>query len=255
MRLPRFFGTLALAALLSACAATGDPSQPIPSRLMTGSGAQERLVVVLPGRADSLQDLERAGIAQAVHEAWPDADVQLVALTLPYYLQGRAAERLRSEIIEPARRRGYREIWLAGASMGGMGSLLYDAYFPGDADGLFLLAPYLGERAILGEIQDAGGIGAWNPGPRQEWSEQTWQRELWRHLHGWSKQPGRASNVWLAYGDRDRLRKAMPILEPVLASDHVLQRQGGHAWKVWTPALRDILLAQTRERGAGGPAR
>lgn len=254
MRLHRFFGTLALAALLSACAAAGDPSQPIPSRLVTGSGAQERLVVVLPGRADSLEDLQRAGIAQAVHEAWPDADVQLVALTLPYYLQGRAAERLRSEIIDPARRHGYREIWLAGASMGGMGSLLYDAYFPGDADGLILLAPYLGKRAILDEIQGAGGIGAWMPGPPQSWSDRTWQREMWRHLQGWSKQPEGAGNVWLAYGDRDRLRKTMPVLEPVLDPDHVLRRQGGHSWQVWTPALREILLAQTREQTAGEPA-
>lgn len=236
-------------AALCACAAGGNPKQPIPTRLDPGAGAPDRLVVILPGRADDLKAMERAGIAQAVHDAWPDADVQLVALTLPYYLRGDAPSRLHEEVIAPARKRGYREIWLGGASMGGMGTLLYDAYYPGSVDGLILLAPYLGDRSILKEIRGAGGVQKWMPGPVQPWSAESWQREMWRHIQGWSLAPEHAPAVWLAYGDSDRLRAAMPVLEPALPANHILVRPGGHDWPVWTAALRELLRAQAEPAG------
>ena len=54
-------------------------------------------------------------------------------------------------MIAPARARGYAGVWLAGASMGGMGTLLYERSRPGELDGLVLLAPYLGDRGLLEE--------------------------------------------------------------------------------------------------------
>jgi hypothetical protein len=87
-----------------------------------------------------------------------------------------------SEILQPARMQGYRSIWLAGASMGDTGTLLYDAAYPGSLDGLVLFAPYLGDEALLREFCDAGGIARWQPGPPQSVTADTWQRELWRHL-------------------------------------------------------------------------
>lgn len=133
--------------------------------------------------------------------------------------------------------------------MGGMGTLLYERQYPGEMDGLVLLAPYVGDRELLGEIRDAGGLTRWQPGPAPEAiNADNFQRELWRHLQGWSK-PGspRPQQVWLAYGDKDRLGQARPLFEPIVPADHVLVRPGGHAWAVWTPATAEI-FARIRDK-------
>ncbi len=233
---------LALIAL-TGCAAGGDIRQPIPTQRIAAPQAAQRLVVVLPGRADDLGALQRSGIAAAIQSAWPDADVILAALTLPYYRAGEAPQRLRREILQPARAHGYRAVWLAGASMGGMGTLLYDATYPGELDGLVLFAPYLGDEALLREIRDAGGAARWQPGAPQPINADTWQRELWRHVQTWTSKPEQAQRVWLTYGDTDRLREAMPLLEAVLPPAQVLRREGGHAWSVWSPAAADVFRA------------
>jgi pimeloyl-ACP methyl ester carboxylesterase len=233
--------------LLTACFPKGDASVPIPHVLVPAPVVATRLVVVLPGRGDDLAALERTGISQAIQDAWPDADVILAGLNYDYYMQGRAPERLHDEIIVPSRQKAYRQTWLLGASMGGMGTLMYDRAYPGEMDGLILLAPYLGDRALLQEIAAAGGVARWRPGPvPASVDADNFQQELWRHVQGWSREPAKAANVWLAYGDRDRLRKAMPLLEPVLPAANISRRSGGHDWKTWSPATRDILVQADR---------
>jgi len=234
---------VAAVALVAACVARGDPSQPIPVATVPAKQTATRLVVVLPGRADDLAALHDSGIAGAIQSVWPDADVVLAEVTVDYYQQGDAAQRLHDEVIAPARARGYREVWLAGASMGGMGTLLYDARYRGELDGMLLLAPYLGEYDLLAEIDHAGGIAHWNGGPSQGFTRESWQRDLWRYIQGLSKDPARSERIWLAYGDQDRLRKAMPLFVPALHPQHVFVREGGHTWTVWTPAARAMLQA------------
>lgn len=251
MRTLSWSGLLLALGMLLGCYPKGDPSRPIPTTLLTAPQKAQRLVVVLPGRGDDLGGLARSGIAEAVQSAWPDADVILTGLALGYYMEGQAVQRLHREIISPARTRGYREVWLLGASLGGMGALMYDHSYPGDIDGIVLLAPYLGEKPLLDQIAAAGGVAQWQPGlvPAVVDNDNL-QHELWRHLKTWSADPAKARNVWLAYGDRDKLRAAMPLLAPVLRPGHVLVRKGGHTWGVWSPATREMLHAADLERAS-----
>ncbi|MEO8365562.1 MAG: alpha/beta hydrolase-fold protein [Pseudoxanthomonas sp.] len=238
-----------LCLLLTACFPKGNAGVPIPKLLVSAPTTATRLVVVLPGRGDDLAAMQRTGMAEAIQAAWPDADVILTGLSYDYYMQGRAPERLHDEIVVPTRQKAYRQTWLVGASMGGMGTLMYDRAYPGEMDGLILLAPYLGDKSLLQEIAAAGGIARWKPGPVPgSITADNFQQELWRHLQGWSRDPAKAANVWLAYGDRDRLRKAMPFLEPLIPSTQVLVREGGHDWKVWSAATREIMV-RAREEG------
>lgn len=252
MNLTRILCGLLLACALPGCTVRGDPTAPIPTALVpAATEPASRLVVILPGRSDDLEKLRRSGVVQAVQSAWPDADVALAELTLDYYRNGDAPQLLRSQVIEPARRRGYREIWLAGASLGGMGTLMYDQAYPGEMDGLVLLAPYLGERPLLEEIEQAGGVAVWDAGPVQPVSRLSWQRELWRHIQAWSQDSSAARRVWLAYGDGDRLQPTMPLLVSALPAEQVLVREGGHSWSVWSPALADVL--NRADAGSGQP--
>ena len=235
-------GLLLMLGMLLGCYPKGDPSKPVPTLLLPAPQPAKRLVVVLPGRGDDLDALRRSGIADTIHGAWPDADVVLSGLALGYYLQGNAMPRLHDEIIAPARARGYREVWLLGASLGGMGALLYDRTHPGEVDGLILLAPYLGEKPLLKDIATAGGVVRWDPGPVPPAIDaDNVQHELWRQVHDIARDPAQSRRVWLAYGESDRLRHADALLASVLPPDHVLQRPGGHAWSVWTPAAGELL--------------
>lgn len=243
------FLALILAALLAGCLGGGGGSAtaPIPTALLPApAGGGKVLVVVLPGRGDDLDGLRDSGIAAAIQSAWPEADVELAAVTLPYYVDGRMAARLHEEVIAPARARGVETVWLAGASMGGMGALLYDRAHPGAVDGLVLFAPYLADREVLGEIA-ASGLAGWAPGPVPATLDRdNYMREIWRHVQGWLDSD-RDRRVWLAYGRDDRLAPMMPPLASALPPEQVLARDGGHAWAVWTPAAREI-FARIGER-------
>ena len=230
--------------LLAGCYPRADLTRPLPSAVIPAPARPaQRLVVVLPGRGDDIRALRRAGIAEAVQSAWPDADVLLAGMALNVYMEGRAAERLRREIIEPARAgKAYRETWLLGASLGGMGALMYDRAYPGDIKGLVLMAPYLGEAPLLEEIAGAGGLSRWQPGPLPAVTgPEGSQRETWRYLQGWLSRPDRTRDVWVGHGDADYLRAAIPLLAPALPPGHVLEAPGAHTWRVWTPLAREIL--------------
>lgn len=250
MNLKRFCFTLipvSILMALAACGPRGDPSQPIPTLFVPSPSTAHRLVVVLPGRGDDLAALRGSGIAAAIQTSWPDADVILAELTLSYYMAGQAIPRLHDEVIAPADKRGYDQIWLGGASLGGMGTILYDQAHPGEVNGLLLLAPYLGNDTIGGEIANAGGLANWNPGPPDEGGKNAWQLELWRHLKTLSTDPARRCRIWLAYGESDRLRKSIEMVTPLLPPSHVLMVPGGHTWRVWTPAMGELLKRITHE--------
>jgi pimeloyl-ACP methyl ester carboxylesterase len=241
-----------LSLLLTACLPGGPAQTKIPFEQMQAKSASDKkiLVVVLPGRGDDVANLKASGIAEAIQSSMPDADVVLTGISLAYYMEGRMPQRLHDEIILPARGRGYKEIWLVGASMGGMGSLMYDREYPGDVNGLVLLAPFLGGRDVLKQIDGAGGLDGWQAGPvPAAIDKNNFDRELWRYLQTWQNKNGsRSDDVWLAYGNSDRLSTAMPPLQKLLEPGHVMVRDGGHAWVVWTPAAKEIFTAIAKER-------
>lgn len=233
--------------LLAGCINTGDRRQPIPTQAFTGAQPARVLIVVLPGRWDDVQDMADAGVAEVIRLAWPEADVILTGASMAYYTDGGLATRLHEEVILPARQRGYQEIWMTGASMGGMGTLLYERQYPGELQGLVLLAPYLGGRAILKEITEVGGIAQWRPGPVPETMDRSnYQEELWRYLQTWLQRPEQGQRVWLAYGADDRLRDAVPVIAPLLSKEQILLRPGGHTWDVWVPAAGEVFSRVAR---------
>ena len=238
---------------LTGCAASGDVTRPVPTTFIAAPQPAQRLVVMLPGRGDSLQSLTDIGIAGIIQESWPDADVVLAGLTMPFYQQGRAIRRLHDEVIEPARRPTYRQVWLAGISLGGVGALLYDREYPDQIDGLLLLSPYLGDDAIHRQIREAGGLAAWQPGPAQPIGPKTFQRELWRYVKGWAQRPERTRSTWLAYGADEPFRQPIELLSPLLPADHVIMLPGKHNWKLWKPAMRALLERARSEHALDTP--
>lgn len=250
MRLFSWSSLLLSAGMLLGCFPRGDPSQPIPTASIAAPQQARRLVVVLPGRADDLDDLRKSGIVQAIQSAWPDADVVLTGLALGYYMEGVAVQRLHDEVVAPARRRGYTQVWFVGASLGGMGAIMHEYVYPGEVTGMVLLAPYPGEKDIVSSVAQAGGVARWPAPPKPAAvTQDNFQQELWRQVQAFSRDPAAGRKVWLAYGRKDGFAGANALMGAALPPGHVLVRDGGHDWDVWSPAAHDLLLR------AGGAAR
>ena len=158
---------------------------------------------------------------------------------------GSVADRIQREIVIPARANEYREIWLVGVSMGGLGAFFHERTFPGATDGLILLAPFLGDdRKLFADIDTAGGAVPWanaQPYRNVERNRATYQRDLWLFLGRLPFRQASGQQIWVAYGDRDRLLPGIKRLSAVLAPERVFRLPGGHTWDVWKIGFDEIL--------------
>ena len=255
-RLRDLLGGLMVSCLLLGCAYLRKPTGPIPvkeipaPRQSPQAMGQRPLVIVLPGRSDDLDDLAASGIATAVQQSWPQADVLLAGATLNYYVDGNIAQRLHADLIQPARQRGYREIWLAGASMGGTGALLYERSYPHDVAGMVLMAPFMGKPSLVREVAAAGGPAAWVPGlPPGAVDSGDYQRELWRLVKGWGADPEEAKRIWLICGKDDRFIDAARLMAPMLRAEHYIEEPGGHDWPIWNAGAEQAFKEIALEHG------
>jgi len=235
---PRLF--LVAAALLAGCSVIGPPQDPVPTVKVPGTEPGRALVVVLPGFIYDADDLRDEGVAAAIHRGWPQADVLLVGATFPYYRTGQLVPQLEKNVIAPARAQGYREIWLAGGSMGGMGVLLYEWHHPGQLTGLVLLSPFLGDDDVLDEVRQAG-LARWQPrGLAPQMDGDNFSAHVWSMIKGWRAQPELARRVWLACGTEDPLFEDVQLLAPEIPPAQYFASPGGHNWKYWIPAVEDV---------------
>ncbi len=245
---------LCLAAGLAGCFTIGNSKVPIGTVTVPAlrPGAERTLVIVLPGFGDDAQDMRNHGLAEVIRESWPETDVLLTSATFAYYRDGRLVQRLHDEIVGPSGRGGYARVWLAGASMGGMGALLYEREHPGELTGLVLFAPFLGESKLLDEIRAAGGPRTWDPGPLPaEMNGDNYQRQVWKMVKGWAQRPELARQVWLACGTSDHLIEDVRLMAPELPGSHYLELPGGHSWGLWISSAKEIF---SRIRLESGPS-
>ncbi len=226
---------LVLVLWLSACAGTRPTQDELPQAWFPANAEQrsDTLLVLLPGARDRGDGFEHEGVVDLVGDLQPDWDVVVVDAHMGYYRERSFVERLEVDVIHPAVEHGYRDIWLSGPSLGGFGGLLYSCL--GDADsvtGVIALAPHLGGRAILSEIEDAGGPTDWQPGD----AGRDFERDLWVCLRD-----GLDQTIWLGWGESDRMARGNRLLAELVESDQVTTRPGGHRWPVWRALWEEIL--------------
>jgi pimeloyl-ACP methyl ester carboxylesterase len=232
---------------LAGCFTIGDSRLPIPTETVAAprAAAERTLVIVLGGFGVDAKDIRERGVARAIQDGWPEEDVLLTSATYAYYRDGRLVPRLHDEVVVPALRTGYR-VWLAGASMGGMGVLLYEQEHPGTLAGVILFAPFVGNYGLLKEIRAAGGPRQWDPGPLpEEVNRDNYQRQVWKMVKGWASEPERGRRVWLACGIDDHLIDGVRLLAGALPENRFMELQGGHNWSNLLDGTR-VLFARIR---------
>jgi pimeloyl-ACP methyl ester carboxylesterase len=203
-----------------------------------GSGPRD-LIVWLPGRGDTLQAFAENGLVDLLRERDLPVDVVVTEAHLGYYADRSLQTRIEQDILGPAAPRGYRHVWFVGDSMGGLGTLLYASTHPGVVRGIVLLGPYLGAKQISQEVAKSGGLDAWHPLPP---APAEWERQIWEWLRD-RAMAGSASipQVWLGYGLQDRFAYEQGVLAKALPGDRVIAISGGHDWKTWREAFRQLL--------------
>ena len=198
-------------------------------------------VVLMPGFGDRPEAFRDHGFVAALEAAAPRFDVFGADSHFGYYRKRTLLDRLEQDVIGPLRARGYRSIWLVGASMGGFGAVAYARAHPALVRGVMLFAPYLGPKEVVQEVA-AAGLCKYQPqlGPRQDEANFARQNFVWLKQQACEKHD---VSLWLAVGSEDRLRQTDDILGGALDASHVLVLPGGHGWKVWTPALQKLAPA------------
>jgi pimeloyl-ACP methyl ester carboxylesterase len=200
-----------------------------------------RLLVFLPGIGDMAEDYEQHGFIDTVLKQDIDIDVTVADLHFGYYLRRSVVERLREDIIQPARAMGYKQIDLVGTSLGGLGS--YAMEHPGEISHLYLLAPYLGNAAIIGEISRAGGVNSWRAGEVQVGD---FQRRLWRWIKS-SSADICLPQIHLGFGAQDPFAPANRLLAQVLAPHRVCTIPGRHDWRTWRELWNGMVRSMREE--------
>ena len=186
-----------------------------------------RRVVLLPGAYQEPEDFLQAGFADAVRARGLALDLEFIAPQLAHLLDRSMLDALESEVIAPARAAGCRELWLGGVSLGGFFALTYAEQRVATLDGLCLLAPYLGNRTITGELAAAGGLRRWQPGRIAADDE---ERRIWAFIQ---RLAASGVNVYLGLGNRDRFGNGHGLFADVLPLNSVEIVEGGHDWPAW----------------------
>jgi pimeloyl-ACP methyl ester carboxylesterase len=214
----RQLSLLLLGLLASGCVYRPGPTT-VPMRTLeiSGGSAESRcLVVFLPGRGDTPEHFVRNGFPEKLRRAGSHCTIRGVDSHLGYFFDKSIVERLREDVIAPARAEGFEEIWLVGISLGGFGSLLYTKEHPGEIAGIVAIASYLGEPE---EFPD-----------------------FWTWLDGYNPDVG--TPLFLAYGKRDRFAEVNGQLADRLPDDRVFRVRGRHTWATWRRAWDAFLASE-----------
>ena len=236
-----------LAVFVSSC--TPPTTVPIGTVNFTrpGETRQDTLLVFLPGLRDNSGVYLDKGFVAAAGRSGIKADLLGVDAHLGYYQQKKFLKRLKEDVIDPAKRKGYRRIWLVGISLGGFGALWYDIENPGDLAGIVALSPYLGEPEMVDEVSRAGGLAAWHPPPSGELDD---QHRIWLGLKSYERRESCAGRVYLGYGLQDKFATPDGMLAAVLPREQVFAIVGGHDWPTWRTLWDEIIksraFSQTR---------
>ena len=110
-----------------------------------------------------------------------------------------------------------------------------------EIEGLILLAPFLGTRGVIAEVEAAGGLQSWQAG---EIGGRDHERALLRRIQHIQFDADKFPPIYLGYGSEDRYRGASIMLSKRLPRQRVAVVSGGHDWETWNVLWRSLLDKQ-----------
>jgi pimeloyl-ACP methyl ester carboxylesterase len=195
------------------------------------AAAGERiLLLMLPGAKNTPRQLVENGFIRALRERGLPVDVLALDTHVDLYLERADIECVLHHSLDEVRAQGYRRIWLLGISLGGSGAMICATQRRAEIEGVLLLAPFLGTRGIIAEVEAAGGLHHWQAGeivPRDH------ERVLLKQIQGGIRDAAALPPIYLGYGSEDRYRGASIMLSAHLPQPRIEVMPGGHDWETW----------------------
>ena len=218
-----------MAAMLPAC--SGKKGVSIRSYPGIGDDTGRKLVVLLPTIGGKGEHYHEDGFIEEFRARGGGSDIIALDVAADLYLGKRIVEVLKTEVITPAKQKGYEAIYLAGTSLGGHGALLYATEYPKDVNAVVLFAPFVTGYPPTNLVEEPGGLEQWDENcPFTEW---TYACNLWKAIKKYGSNSDHRKNIYLAYGTEDSFAKECEILAGFLAPENVYTTSGGHDWMTW----------------------
>jgi hypothetical protein len=108
--------------------------------------------------------------------------------------------------------------------------------------GVLALSPYLGNDDLIDEVYAAGGLHQWAAPPRTDQiDDDNYQRELMRWLQATTQGREPGPQLYVGFGDQDKLRRADELLAAAIPTDHLFRDHGAHNWDSWHRLLTKFL--------------
>lgn len=203
-----------------------------------GAAGERILLLMLPGAKNTPHQLVEHGFIRALRERYLPLDVLALDAHVDLYLERADIEKVLHHTLDEVRAKGYRRIWLLGISLGGSGAMICATQRTAEIEGVFLLAPFLGTRGLIAEVEAAGGLQHWQPG---EITPRDHERALLEQIQKGTFETAGLPPIHLGYGSEDRYRGASIMLAECIALHRVSVMPGGHDWETWR-ALWNRLL-------------
>ena len=195
-----------------------------------GTGEGAALVVLFPTIGGDGSLYKDYGLIEEIRARRPMVDVVVLDVKPELYLAGEIVKIVRSEVIIPAKDKGYPLTILVGTSLGGHGAILYATQYPEDVDGVFLFSPFISGPLASMAIEEAGGLEQWEDCPFLAWEHSC---KVWKALKDYVADRERRARVFLGYGTEDRFADECRLLGKSLPPENVFTVPGGHNWKTW----------------------
>jgi pimeloyl-ACP methyl ester carboxylesterase len=193
------------------------------------------LLLLLPGIGDDDTDFADHGFIAELRKRNLSIDTISANATIGYYAKRTVIDRIDADILRP-NRAGYDQVWVAGISMGGLGSILLAQRHGLDLTGVILIAPFLGED-IVDEVHAAGSLAAWKGTPKKG----DYQRDVWIWLKNATERPATAPPIYLLSGDQDKFSEGHRLLGAALPPERRFRTRGNHDWDPWKVLWKDFL--------------
>jgi pimeloyl-ACP methyl ester carboxylesterase len=222
---------------ITGCNLVPDSVVPVKTIKYSLSHNKQTLLIFIPGIADDEFAFKKQGFLEQAIKRHLDVDIVSAHVHIGYVLDGTFLERVKEDLVKPAKQQGYRNIWLVGVSLGAFIGVNYMSEYPLDLNGLVLLGPYLGESSDINIIRQAGGIQAWQPNKVVALSKTL---QFWYWYKQRSKHSG-LKNIFLGFGDQDHLIDGIEQFKQLLPAKNVHRVEGGHNWHAWLRLWKQFL--------------
>ncbi|MEL6189134.1 MAG: alpha/beta fold hydrolase, partial [Myxococcota bacterium] len=128
-----------------------------PADTAAAAGAEversDTLLILVHGRMDTAKAFDEEGLIKDLRERGSTADIVSLGAAPDLFRRRIFADSVEHQVVEPAREQGYQRIFIVGISRGGMGVLTYARKYPNSVDGVLAIAPFLGPRALVEDLE------------------------------------------------------------------------------------------------------